>query len=98
MNEVNEVQVQTETEFMLTTIDNPFDYFEDFREWYKFDIEHEYNCCGLLARIANLSDDMTQKEKDAEIERAIDEIIRYDFRDIYKKVKKTMEIVTFMED
>ena len=85
--------VQMETEFMLTTIDNPFDYFEDFRSWYRFDIEKEYNCCGLLARIANLEDDMTQKERDAEIERAIDTIILHDFRGIYKKVSKEMEII-----
>lgn len=89
--------MQTETEFMLTTTDNPFDYFEDFREWYKYDIEHEYNCCGLLARVANLSDDMTQKEKDAEIKRAIDLIVKYDFTDTYKRVQKTTEIVEFEE-
>lgn len=94
MNNVND-NVQMETEFMLTTIDNPFDYFEDFHSWYYYDISHNYNCCGLLARIAELylSDDMTQKEKNSAIERAIDEIILYDFRNIYKKVKKTTEIV-----
>lgn len=85
--------VQTETEFMLTTIDNPFDYFEDFHNWFYFDISKGYYSCGLLARMANLTDDMTQKEKDAEIERAIDTIIALDFRDIYKKVQKTTEII-----
>lgn len=90
--------METETEFMLTLIDNPFDYFTDFRNWLSFDIEHsqKFNhqtCCEYLARIANLSDEMTQKEKDTEIERAIDEIIFYDFRNLYKKVSKTTEIV-----
>lgn len=85
--------VHMETEFMLTTVDNPFDYFEDFRSWYRYDIEKEYNCCGLLARFADIKEDMTQKEKDAEIERAIDQILLYDFRGIYKKVKKEMEVI-----
>ena len=85
--------METETEFMLTTFDNPFDPFEDFTSWFMFDIEKGYYSCNYLARIANLSDEMTQKEKDTEIERAIDEIIFYDFRNLYKKVSKTTEIV-----
>ena len=80
-------------ETMLTTFDNPFDPFEDFTSWFMFDIEKGYYSCNYLARIANLSDEMTQKERDAEIERAIDEIIFYDFRNIYKKVSKTTEVV-----
>ena len=85
--------METETEFMLTTFDNPFDPFEDFTSWFMFDIEKGYYSCNYLARIANLSEKMTQKERDAEIERAIDEIIFYDFRNIYKKVSKTTEVV-----
>ena len=34
---------------------------------------------------------MTQKEVDEEIERAIDEIIKYDFMNIYVKVKKELK-------
>ena len=90
--------VQMETEFMLTTFDNPFDYFEDFHQWFYYDITKGYNCCGYLARIANITDDMTQKERDEEIERAIDEIIDHDFRNIYKKVSKTMEIIEPMTE
>ena len=74
---------------MLTTIDNPFNPFDDFIPWFMFDIEKGYNTCGRLARIANYTDDMTSKEEDEETERAIDEIIMYDFMDLYKKVTKT---------
>ena len=73
---------------MLTTFDNPFDPFEQFVSWNLFDIEKGYNTCSYLSRIANLSEDMSQKEENDEIERAIDEIIRYDFMNIYKKVKR----------
>lgn len=76
-----------ENEFMLTTFDNPFDPFEDFTSWFLFDVEKGYNSCSYLARIAKLSDDMTEQEASAEIERAIDDIIKYDFMGIYKKVK-----------
>lgn len=71
---------------MLTTIDNPFDPFEDFTSWMLFDKEKGYDSSERLMRIAQLSDDMTQKEVDDEIERAINEIIKYDFMNIYRKI------------
>lgn len=75
-------------ECMLTTIDNPFDPFEQFTSWLLFDNEKGYNSCGYLARIVELTDDMSQKEIDDEVERAIDEIIENDFLCIRKKVKR----------
>lgn len=73
---------------MLTTVDNPFDPFDEFSSWYMFDVESGYNSCAYLARIAKTSDQFTEVENDEEIERAIDEIIKYDFRNIYIKVKR----------
>lgn len=75
-------------ECMLTTIDNPFDPFEQFTLWLLFDNEKGYNSCGYLARIAKLTDDMSSKEIDDEVERAIDEIIENDFLGIRKKVTR----------
>ena len=73
-------------ECMLTTMDNPHDYFKDFSSWLMFDIEKKYDTCGYLGRVVQLTDDMTQKEENEEVERAIDEIIEFDFLGIYKKV------------
>jgi hypothetical protein len=73
----------------LTTKDNPFDPFTQFNEWYNFDIDKGYNSCGYLDRIANTSDQLSDEENAREIERAIDEIIKYDFMNNYKKVKTT---------
>lgn len=71
---------------LLTTFDNPFNPFDDFTSWFLFDVEKGYNTCAYLARIANFSDDMSQKEIDDETERAIDQIISYDFMNIYRRV------------
>lgn len=73
---------------MLSTVDNPYDPFDNFSSWYMYDVESGYNSCAYLARIAKTSDQFTDVENDEEIERAIDEIIQYDFRNIYVKVKK----------
>ena len=75
-------------EAMLTTVDNPFNYFEQFDSWLMFDLEKGYQCCEKLAKVAKISDDMSQKEIDEEIHRAIDEIITYDFLDLYTKVER----------
>lgn len=77
-------------ECRLTTVDNPFDPFEQFDSWFMFDVEKGYNSCGLLARIANVSDDLTEKEENLEIEKAIDQIIKYDFTDTYTKATRQM--------
>lgn len=73
---------------MLTTFDNPFDPFEQFDSWFLFDVEKGYNSCSYLGRIAKTSDQLSEEENDKEVERAIDEIIKYDFMNIYKKVKR----------
>ena len=73
---------------MLTTVDNPFDPFEQFSSWFLFDVEKGYNSCGKLARIANVSESMSETEFNNEIDSAIDKLIKVDFLDIYKKVTK----------
>ena len=79
---------------MLTTFDNPYNPFDDFTLWLLYDKEQGYNTCEKLARIAKLSDDMSQDEIDAETDRAMDEIIFYDFLNIYKKVWQDVESET----
>lgn len=71
---------------MLSTIDNPFNPFENFDSWFLFDVEKGYNSCAYLARITKMSDEFTEDEEAEEIERAIDEIIKYDFMNLYIKV------------
>ena len=75
----------------LTTIDNPFDPFDQFDQWYMFDLDNGYNSCSYLDRVSHTSDQLSDEENDREIERAIDEIIKYDFMNIYKKVTQTIK-------
>lgn len=71
---------------MLTTIDNPYDPFNQFDSWYMFDLDKGYGSCSYLARIAKTSDQLTEEENALEVERAIDEIVLLDFMNVYKKV------------
>ena len=79
------------TKCAITTFDNPYDPFEQFTQWFMFDTEKGYNTCAYLGRIARTSEQFSEEENDREIEKAIDEIIKYDFMNIYKKVFKKVE-------
>ncbi len=54
-------------EYMLSTLDNPFNPFHQFNEWYAWDTRKGYHTLGYLARIAVVSDDLS----DADQEQAI---------------------------
>ncbi len=79
-------------ESRLTTNDNPYDPFDQFDQWYLYDtVEKGYDTCSKVARLAELYDDMSDKEYNEEIERVYDEIIQYDFLNMYKKVFKVVD-------
>lgn len=71
---------------MLTTIDNPFNPFTHYDEWLMYDLDNGHYSGSRLARFARTSDQLSDDENEDEIERAIDEIIKYDFTNTYKKV------------
>ena len=76
----------------ITTIDNPYDPISDYDAWHNEDMRLGYNSEAYLARIAlmfyNYNDDLEDEEKDKIIEQSIDDIIQYDFMNIYKKIRK----------
>lgn len=78
-----------ENAYALTTLDNPYDPFDQFNQWFMFDTEKGYNSCSYLARIAQTSDEMSEQEYNREVERAIDEIVTINPLGIYKKVARS---------
>lgn len=76
---------------MLTTIDNPFDPFTQFDEWFAFDESKGYHSCSYLARITKTSDELSEADEEKAIELAIDEIVRLNVLGIYKKVTKEIK-------
>lgn len=71
----------------LTTFDNPYSPYEQFEEWYQYDMDHGYNSSGLLMRLAETSSQFTDNENAYEIEKAIDRIVAADPQNIYEKLK-----------
>lgn len=77
--------------YALTTVDNPYNPFTQYEAWYRFDEDKGYHSCAYLARIARTSDQLSDSENEAEIERAINDIIKYNPLGIYRKVKSNDE-------
>lgn len=71
---------------MLTTVDNPYNPFTDFKKWYMFDNMHGYDCCGYIDRAVVTSSAFTDRENNQLIEEAIDDLLDADFLHRYKKV------------
>lgn len=76
---------------MLTTFDNPYNPFEQFEEWFLYDVGQGYNTCGYLDRVADLPNDLSDEEEKTATEQAIDSIILHDFMNIYKKIYMNMD-------
>ena len=48
-------------DIMLTTVDNPFNPFEEFDKWYNYDISKGYDTCGLVARLTQTSSEFPEE-------------------------------------
>jgi hypothetical protein len=83
----------TTTRYALTTFDNPYDPFTDFSRWFLFDVEKGYNSASYLGRIAKPSDQFSDEEYNAEVSRAIDEILKYDVQNIYRKARTNDPVI-----
>jgi hypothetical protein len=73
---------------MLTTIDNPYDPFDQYDDWYAWDERMGYHTPSFLARVVVLSNDTSVPDQDMAIELAIDEIVKENVSGVYKKVTR----------
>lgn len=83
-----EEQQEERDEYMLTTVDNPFDPFTQWREWLTWDEEAGYCTSGLLARIARTSPELSDADQSVAVQDAIDEIVRENVSASHMKISK----------
>ena len=75
-------------EYMLTTIDNPFNPFVDFDRWYGFDITQGHCTSEYIARIAVDGALLSDEERSEEYNRAIQWILDNDVLGLYVRITK----------
>lgn len=73
---------------MLTTIDNPHSPFDDFDRWYFWDASHGYHTSGLLARITQMSPDISETDQDLSIALAMEEIVQENVSGMHRLVTR----------
>lgn len=71
---------------MLTTVDNPYDPFTQWDEWRQYDESKGYFTCSYLARIAKVSDELSDADYQLAVDSAIEEICRLNILGLYRKV------------
>ena len=82
-------------EVAITTTDNPYNPLTDFDRWDNYDRQHGYGTSEYLARVVKTTNEFGEGTYQADVERAIDEmvilnLISWRFPDIsYKKVVGT---------
>ncbi len=72
-------------EVFITTYDNPYDYFTQFKQWLDYDRLMGYYTLEYLGRVVRLAPDLSDEQEQNEIESAIDSIIEWN-GSMYKKV------------
>lgn len=78
-------------EYMLTTIDNPYDPFTQWDEWFSWDQSVGYHTPAFLDRITLNADDLSDADQHQAVQQAIDEIVRENVLGLYKKVSRNLE-------
>lgn len=73
---------------MLTTIDNPYDPFNEWDEWLGYDESQGYFTSSLLARVVVYGQELSEADQDLAVEYAIDEIIKESPLLIYRKLSR----------
>jgi hypothetical protein len=80
-------------DYMLTTIDNPYDPFTEFESWLAYDEQNGYFTNGLIARLTLDSNELTEKENELALDHAVEDILNL-FPGLYIRVwrkEKTRE-------
>lgn len=73
-------------EHMLTTVDNPFNPFTEYDQWQAYDAQLGYHTPSYLARVAMISNELSEADQSLAIEIAIDEIVRENITGVFRKV------------
>jgi len=71
---------------MLSTVDNPFNPWTQFDEWYSWDNYKGYHSLSFLDRVMVTSDDLSDADQLVAYNQALDEIVKEDELGLYIKV------------
>ena len=62
-------------EYRITTVDNPYDPYTQWDDWYFYDISMWYCTCERLARLADIVHHLPPEVSEGEVNSAMDQLI-----------------------
>jgi len=81
-------------EYMLTTVDNPFDPFTQFSEWNTFDMQMGYHTLSFLARVTRTSTSLSELDQAQAIQLAIQEIVDENVSGMHRRVTRDSTLIS----
>lgn len=82
---------------LLTTTDNPYNPFIEWRKWYMWDVTHGYNTCGLLDRVAMVPETLGADVEMEAIHFAMMTIVRENLSGHHTLIFRGEELSSVME-
>lgn len=76
---------------MLTTVDNPYNPFTDFDEWNAYDMKLGYHTMAFLARVVEMSPEISDADQELAIEHGVQEIARENVSGMHRIVSRPDE-------
>jgi hypothetical protein len=73
---------------MLTTVDNPYNPFTQWDDWFAFDERHGHHTPALLARLVISSEELSEGDQAWATDQVIDELVRRNETGMYRKVEQ----------
>ena len=75
---------------MLSLVSNPYDPFDEYDLWLKFDHHEGFDTAGLLARALSTSTAISEPDQELAVEQAVDSIVNNpSFDGMYKRVDRS---------
>lgn len=84
-------QLDTDNDIWITTIDNPYNPFTHWDEWFAYDTQANHNTCAYVARIVDTEVELPDHQRSRDIDTGIHEILQYNLNGNYILVTPTFD-------
>lgn len=73
-------------DYMVTTIDNPWNPFSHYHEWLSYDMTHCYHTDEWIAVLSKTSNDLGTEEQQEQVDAGVDSLLALDPYGLHVKV------------
>ena len=75
------------SDYMLTTKDNPYNPYDHWKEWYAWDAAAGYHTPSFLDRLTFSSYELSEVDQESILSQAMDEMVRENVNGMYIRIR-----------